>query len=249
MINKFIYDNQDIAERFKDSKNEFDLESYTKEVHKNIEEIIDIAKSKNDISDLNFDNKSVAVVGNSGIILDSEYGEEIDSHDIVMRCNLARVIGYEKHVGSKTNIRIVSGKSSLYAGKAHKDTFSGWDINFLSTLQNEHIVFSSPRINHYVQSIVQHQGIKWVHYLTESFLNECQNFINDIPSVGLQAIVLATQLSSNIDLYGFNFFRENWENRHYFEEMSPYNVGHSFPTEQSYVEMLESKEIINKIYY
>jgi len=248
-MNKFIYNNSDIEKQFTYSKTEFDLNTFLGNVGKSLEEIIDLAKSKNDISDLYFNNKSVAVVGNSGILMDSEYGSDIDSHDIIIRCNLAKVIGYEKHVGSKTNIRIVSGKSSLYAGKAHKDTFSGWDINFLSTLQNEHIVFSSPRINHYVQSIVQHQNIKWAHYLTESFLNQCQNFINDIPSVGLQAIVLATQISSNIDLYGFNFFRDDWEKRHYFEEMKPYNVGHSFNTEQTFVEMLEEKKIINKIYY
>ena len=41
-------------------------------------------------------------------------GEEIDSHDYVVRFNLSRTDGYEKHTGSKTNFRVISGKSFGY---------------------------------------------------------------------------------------------------------------------------------------
>lgn len=46
---------------------------------------------------------SVAVVGNSPNLLKKEYGSEIDSHDIVIRCNKFELDGYEIHTGIKTN--------------------------------------------------------------------------------------------------------------------------------------------------
>ena len=42
-------------------------------------------------------------------IVFKEYGKLIDSHDYVFRCNLGRVDGFEKNVGSKTSFRFVAG--------------------------------------------------------------------------------------------------------------------------------------------
>ncbi|KAK9126411.1 hypothetical protein Scep_015257 [Stephania cephalantha] len=51
---------------------------------------------------------SCAVVGNSGILLQSEYGKLIDSHEAVIRLNNARIKGFERSVGSKTSISFVN---------------------------------------------------------------------------------------------------------------------------------------------
>lgn len=51
---------------------------------------------------------SCAVVGNSGILLKSEHGDLIDSHDIVIRLNNARTNGFQRHVGAKTSISFVN---------------------------------------------------------------------------------------------------------------------------------------------
>ncbi|CBI28339.3 unnamed protein product, partial [Vitis vinifera] len=51
---------------------------------------------------------SCAVVGNSGILLRSDYGEMIDSHEAVIRLNNARLDRFEHNVGSKTSISFIN---------------------------------------------------------------------------------------------------------------------------------------------
>ena len=50
----------------------------------------------------NWHYKTCAVVGNSGIVLLKEKGEEIDAHEAVFRLNLAPVRGFEKYVLAST---------------------------------------------------------------------------------------------------------------------------------------------------
>ncbi|KAK4753750.1 hypothetical protein SAY87_001854 [Trapa incisa] len=51
---------------------------------------------------------SCAVVGNSGILLNTDYGNLIDSHEAVIRLNNALISNYEAQVGSKTTISFVN---------------------------------------------------------------------------------------------------------------------------------------------
>lgn len=56
---------------------------------------------------LSLQNKSCAVVGNSGDLLGRHKGRLIDAHDIVYRFNGAPTEGFEADVGSKTTFRAV----------------------------------------------------------------------------------------------------------------------------------------------
>ncbi|WVZ02429.1 hypothetical protein V8G54_023235 [Vigna mungo] len=51
---------------------------------------------------------SCAVVGNSGILLNRDYGSEIDAHEFVIRLNNARVDHFETKVGKKTSISFMN---------------------------------------------------------------------------------------------------------------------------------------------
>ena len=51
---------------------------------------------------------SCALVGNSGVLLQKDLGEQIDRHDQVFRFNLAPTEGYEKHVGSWSSHEILN---------------------------------------------------------------------------------------------------------------------------------------------
>ena len=53
---------------------------------------------------------SCALVGNARSMLTEERGDEIDSHEVVMRLNQAPTVNFEKYVGSKTTHRLVNNK-------------------------------------------------------------------------------------------------------------------------------------------
>ncbi|KAJ8020983.1 Alpha-2,8-sialyltransferase 8B [Holothuria leucospilota] len=54
---------------------------------------------------------SCAIIGNSGILLNSRCGREIDAHDVVLRANMAKVKGYADDVGNKTSVMMINGES------------------------------------------------------------------------------------------------------------------------------------------
>ncbi|XP_041459696.1 sia-alpha-2,3-Gal-beta-1,4-GlcNAc-R:alpha 2,8-sialyltransferase-like [Lytechinus variegatus] len=66
--------------------------------------------------------KTCSVVGNSGILLNSSCGAHIDAADFSFRCNFATVKGYEKDVGTKTDV-ITFNPSILdrFYGRLKKD--------------------------------------------------------------------------------------------------------------------------------
>lgn len=58
--------------------------------------------------------ESCAVVGNSGSLLFSKYGKQIDAADVVLRINQVPAGGkYAPHVGSKTTIRVINRSWTL----------------------------------------------------------------------------------------------------------------------------------------
>jgi len=53
-----------------------------------------------------------AIVGNSGAMLEREYGRYIDAHDVVVRINVLENHRYHASLGNKTDFRVLSYKMS-----------------------------------------------------------------------------------------------------------------------------------------
>ena len=85
--------------------------------------------------DLSLKCNTCALVGSSGMLLGSNAGSQIDSADCVFRLNSAPTLGFEKDVGSKTSVRVLSvtGFKSLIrdAWQRTLDSFEDQDYMIL----------------------------------------------------------------------------------------------------------------------
>ena len=193
--------------------------------------------------DDNFNGKSCAIVGNSSILLDKEYGNDIDKHDVVIRCNLGRTNGFEKHTGSKTSFRFVAAKSFT---REEVPSHEKYDFNFLPSLKDEHffIRFDYPNTRALIGGMINnYRGNNYIHYLSPDFICECDKLKSGYSSIGFISTIFATQIFEKISLYGFNFFKEDVETSHYFEKVKDWtSTGHDFDTEENIILQLQEND-------
>ncbi|XP_072166583.1 alpha-2,8-sialyltransferase 8B-like [Diadema setosum] len=75
---------------------------------------------------------SCAIVGNSGVLLDSSCGDVIDRANLVLRMNLAPAGGeYARDVGSKTNLTTINGEQSRAMSACAKDEYANTSVDNL----------------------------------------------------------------------------------------------------------------------
>jgi len=240
-IKDFIWNNQQIKESIiKDScyvegtcgdKRFKDIETPS---------IEDLYNNMIELNDIDIKGKSCAIIGNSSILLDTEYGEIIDNHDIVIRCNVARTTGFEKNVGSKTTFRFIAAKSFT---RDVLPSHSEYDFNFLPSLNNEHffIRYDHPNTKALIGGMLNnYRGNNYIHYLSPYFILECDKLNNSYSSIGFISIIFGTRFFDKVSLYGFNFFKEGIEKGHYFEGIQKgTNVGHNFDSEENVILQLQ----------
>ena len=188
--------------------------------------------------------QSIAIVGNSGKLKNEKYGELIDSHDIVIRCNLARIKGYEKNVGTKTDFRFIAGKSFW---RDLSNNFSAYDDNFLTSLKNQTFVIKAEPLYPAIQGIIKNYNTESnIIYIRQNYIDNSERKIGiyDI-SLGLTAILMSMEWSENISLFGFSFWQgQDWNERHYFENIKPYQIGHNPLPEKLYVDKLLEQNLL-----
>ena len=191
--------------------------------------------------DLNFKNKSVAVVGSSGNLLNKEAGEEIDSHDIVIRFNQARVEGYEKYVGSRTDIRILN--THTFLGKTGNDRFPKNDPQFTTKLDGELLIVNRPVP---YESIKQRSPNCEVQFISDQFWNHCRAVLENRkdPSIGFLGVFLASHTSTEVDVYGFDQ-NNSTDKKHYWEDVRAMGKHHDFSLEKAVFKQMINQNVIN----
>ncbi|KPP63899.1 hypothetical protein Z043_117802, partial [Scleropages formosus] len=161
--------------------------------------------------------KRCAIVGNSGILLNSSCGQEIDSNDFVIRCNLAPVEEYEQDVGHRTSL--VTMNPSVVQ-RAFQDLASEqWKGRFLRRLQglNGSVLWipafmakgGEERVAWAVRLILQHAinvhtafpSLRLLHAVRGYWLTN--NVQIKRPTTGLLMYTMATRFCEQIHLYGF----------------------------------------------
>ncbi|XP_012715154.2 alpha-2,8-sialyltransferase 8B [Fundulus heteroclitus] len=162
-------------------------------------------------------HRRCAIVGNSGILLNSSCGPEIDSHDFVIRCNLAPVEEYSQDVGRRTNL--VTMNPSVVQ-RAFQDLVSDeWKERFLQRLRNlsgsvlwipafmakggeERVEWALRLIRvHTVDVRTAFPSLRLLHAVRGYWLTN--NVHIKRPTTGLLMYTMATRFCEEIHLYGF----------------------------------------------
>ncbi|XP_033949701.1 alpha-2,8-sialyltransferase 8F-like [Pseudochaenichthys georgianus] len=207
-----------------------------------------------------------AVVGNSGILTNSNCGEMIDSAQLVIRCNLPSLgKGYEKHVGNKTDI--VTANPSILVRKY--GSLDGPRRPFVESL---HIYgksllllpafafdFCTPLCLKAAYSIRDLESPIRPTYFNPDYLRRLSNFWRSrglqrvlnrgILSTGLLMVNIALENCANVHLYGFwpfsiHPFELNAVKNHYFDDETVNWGTHSMPAEFNLLLQLHSQGVL-----
>ncbi|XP_019613666.1 PREDICTED: CMP-N-acetylneuraminate-poly-alpha-2,8-sialyltransferase-like [Branchiostoma belcheri] len=179
--------------------------------------------------------RSCAVVGNSGILLGSRCGPEIDSADFVFRSNLAAVDGFEKDVGAKSNFTTMNPSvlSHDYKGYGENSSMQVRFVKRLRLIQDQilHIpAFVSPNGREDVEftnrMILENRLPIKLSYAPRDTTGRMKKLWNDSefkpkrPSTGSIMFALAACLCDQMHLYGFYPFGRDEQGRkigyHYY---------------------------------
>ncbi|XP_062410604.1 alpha-2,8-sialyltransferase 8E-like [Sardina pilchardus] len=192
--------------------------------------------------------KRCAVVGNGGINLNSQCGNEIDSADFVFRCNIPPISDeYSADVGSRTDF--VTINPSILIGRFQ--SLDKWRLPFykhLQSYQNASIVLPafynrintdvSFRVKYTLDDLGSPHDVVFFH--TKYLLNvqrfwALQGIHAKRLSTGLMLVSAAMELCEEVHLYGFWPFPTNPAGdlitHHYYDNVKGRPGFHAMPEE------------------
>lgn len=166
---------------------------------------------------------SCAVVGNSGILLNSNHGKLIDSHEMVIRLNNAKTDNYERKVGSKTNISFINSNilhlcarrercfCHPYGRNVPTVMYICQPVHFMdyTVCNNSHkspLLITDPNFDALCSRIVKYYSMKHFVEVTGKSLEEWSTS-HEGPlfhySSGMQAVMLALGICERVSIFGF----------------------------------------------
>ena len=162
-------------------------------------------------------HETCALVGNSGTILGSGFGHEINEHDAVLRINFASTVGFEADVGTRTDYDFANRKNirECLADAASQPR------NPPSEILSYEITSRATRNKIYQPALERHGDKVAMRFLHPNFLTIATRFwteaVQEIeringekyaekPMSGYFALMYMLQVCGRVDLYGFEAF-------------------------------------------
>ncbi|XP_033099087.1 CMP-N-acetylneuraminate-poly-alpha-2,8-sialyltransferase-like [Anneissia japonica] len=175
-----------------------------------------------------------AVVGSSGILNGSQCGEEISSHEFIIRLNMATIDGFQKDVGNRTDLMSINYPISHALDKCLRNTkCRDSAYRRLKPIKNSILLFHEfhdPNPNwklqghkQFIQSLKRYNLLPDIRVSAKNAtlrLKSAWN-ITKQPSGGLRGITAALLMCRSISMYGYYPFSEGTNGEplqyHYFD--------------------------------
>ena len=187
-------------------------------------------------------HETCALVGNSGTILGSGFGHEINEHDAVLRINFATTVGFEADVGSRTTYDFANRKNireSLTEKELRPRDPPSEVLAYEITSRATRKKIYQPAMQRHGDTV----AMRFLHpnflTLTSRFWTEAVEEIERIngekysekPMSGYFALMFMLQVCGRVDLYGFEAFTRKTRTKgvpyRYFDD-EPGKKVHSF---------------------
>ncbi|XP_066290503.1 CMP-N-acetylneuraminate-beta-galactosamide-alpha-2,3-sialyltransferase 2-like isoform X2 [Branchiostoma lanceolatum] len=188
-----------------------------------------------------------AVVGNSGNLRQSNYGEEIDGYDLIFRMNDAPTKGWEKDVGHRTTHHFMYPESAINLPDDVSFVllnFKPLDLKWMRTALTDGSITRTYRA---LKSRIQTNKSKirvynpdFVKYIHDMWTEHHSSW----PSTGSLVVLFAIHVCDEVDVYGYGADKQGIWN-HYWNTSYPGQSGrHDTSFEQLLLEKLQSEGII-----
>uniref|UniRef100_A0A0E0N8W9 Sialyltransferase-like protein n=2 Tax=Oryza TaxID=4527 RepID=A0A0E0N8W9_ORYRU len=161
-----------------------------------------------------------AVVGNSGDLLKTKFGDEIDSYDVVIRENGAPIQNYTEYVGTKSTFRLLNRGSAKALDKVVE----------LDETKKEALIVKTTIHD------IMNQMIREIPITNPVYLMLGTSFGSSAKGTGLKALEFALSMCDSVDMYGFTVDPGYKEWTRYFSES---RKGHTPLHGRAYYQMME----------
>ncbi|KAG0458923.1 hypothetical protein HPP92_022051 [Vanilla planifolia] len=161
-----------------------------------------------------------AVVGNSGDLLKTNFGDEIDGYDAVIRENGAPMQNYTKYVGRKSTFRLLNRGSAKALDKVIELDETRKEILIIKTTIHD----------------IMNKMIQELPILNPVYLMLGSSFGSAAKGTGLKALEFALSICDSVDMYGFTVDPGYKEWTRYFSES---RQGHTPLYGRAYYQMME----------
>uniref|UniRef100_A0A8C5DBX7 CMP-N-acetylneuraminate-beta-galactosamide-alpha-2,3-sialyltransferase 1 n=1 Tax=Gouania willdenowi TaxID=441366 RepID=A0A8C5DBX7_GOUWI len=199
----------------------------------------DIAEPKSDKC------RTCAVVGNSPRLKGANYGEIIDSKDVIIRINHGPVKGFEKDVGTKTTHRAMYPASAQNLDNSTHLLFFAFKMHdlqwlleaFTTGFKERSDTPTTSRINAN-KNLVMVVNPAFMRYVHDKWLARKASY----PSTGIMTVVLALYICDEVHVFGFGAdTKGHWS--HYWQPTSETlaNAVHPGSLEYTVIEQLEKQ--------
>jgi len=190
---------------------------------------------------------SCIVVGNSPLIKERNIGKKINSFDFIVRLNDAPTGGFEKRVGSRTDLRILNRTLQKEKGVGNLDSDRS---GVLKNFESDVLLYPTP------PSIEEDAREKLVNsknsYSVSDFFRTYKEAIEKELgikrlSTGLFSTIFLVHIFESVALINFDFYSSSSSSFHYWENFDGGDTSpHGFEKEKEFVFYLDRK---NKIDY
>ncbi|CAL9095207.1 unnamed protein product [Musa acuminata var. zebrina] len=161
-----------------------------------------------------------AVVGNSGDLLKTNFGKEIDGYDAVVRENGAPIQNYTKYVGRKSTFRLLNRGSAKALDKVVELDETKREVLIIKTTIHD----------------IMNKMIREVPIGNQVYLMLGASFGSSAKGTGLKALEFALSICDTVDMYGFTVDPGYKEWTRYFSES---RLGHTPLHGRAYYQMME----------